>query len=77
MLIDPAEPMRQLVAEYISDPDQVEHISDDQRCMGIQVFEQAPDADELLMAHRLLESRAAIRGCRRARFFMAQHHPCA
>ena len=34
----------------ISDPDQVEDIIQMINDMGIQVFEQAPDADELLMA---------------------------
>ena len=34
----------------ISDPDQVEDIIQMINDMGIQVFEQAPDADELLMS---------------------------
>ena len=36
--------------EDISDPDQVEDIIQMINDMGIQVFESAPDADELLMA---------------------------
>ena len=36
--------------EDISDPDQVEDIIQMMNDMGIKVFEQAPDADELLLA---------------------------
>ena len=36
--------------EDISDPDQVEDIIQMINDMGIQVFEAAPDADELLMS---------------------------
>ena len=49
----------------ISDPDQVEDIIQMINDMGIQVFEAAPDADELLMSEGDLRGRYRRSGSRR------------
>ena len=47
----------------ISDPDQVEDIIQMINDMGIQVFEQAPDADELLMSEGDRSADSYIKIC--------------